>query len=162
MAVTCGSRRCGVPPPGAPLILASLPPAWITGTGNPNAFFITRLLLAVLYAAAIFTTWERKLAPESIAQVGATPHVPVMTQVLQSTRSVGQTFANSSFVKHVAVYLFSLTGRDFFSSALTFFAIYAIHETESIGLYLRALSIIGLPVTVAAGFLMVKKGPRYL
>lgn len=141
-------------------------PGVIKQTNNPNAYFITGLILAVLYAAAVltcyFTTWERKLTPEFLAELEARPKVSPATQALQSLKSFGAAFQNSSFNKHLAVYLFSFTAKDFFSSALTFYAVYAVHTTESMGLYLQALSIVGLPVTIAAGFLMVRRGPRYL
>ena len=141
-------------------------PAFIKGTNNPNAYLITGLIFAVMFAAAVsityFTTWERKLTPEFLAELEARPKVPLGTQVLESLKSFGQTFQNSSFVKHLCVYLLSFTGKDFYASALTLFAVYAVHTSESFGLYLQAVSIVGLPVTIAAGFLMVKRGPRFL
>ena len=146
--------------------LVFLIPAWITGTGDPNAFFITGLILSVLYGGAVlycyFATWERKLTPEFLESLQSQPKVSIWTQVWGSVKSFGQAFENSSFVKHLCIYLFSFTAKDFFSSALTFYAVYAVLTTESIGLYLQALSIVGLPVTIWAGFLMVKHGPRYL
>lgn len=141
-------------------------PAQIKSTNNPNAYFITGLIFAILFAVAVsisyFTTWERKLTPEFLAELEARPKVSMTREVMQSVKSFGQAFRNSSFNKHLAVYLLSFTGKDFFASALTFYAVYAVHESESVGLYLQALSIVGLPVTIWAGFLMVKRGPKFL
>lgn len=141
-------------------------PAQIKQTGDPNAYFITGLIFAVLFAVAVtityFTTWERKLTPEFLAELEAQPKVSAGTQIKESLKAFGQAFENLSFVKHLSVYLLSFTGKDFFASALTFFAVYAVNTTESFGLYLQALSIVGLPVTIAAGFLMVRRGPRFL
>lgn len=141
-------------------------PAQIKSTNNPNAYFITGLIFAILFAVAVsisyFTTWERKLTPEFLAELEARPKVSMTREVMQSVKSFGQAFRNSSFNKHLAVYLLSFTGKDFFASALTFYAVYAVHESESVGLYLQAPSIVGLPVTIWAGFLMVKRGPKFL
>jgi len=141
-------------------------PAQIKATHNPNAFFLTGLICSVMFAAAIavayFTTWERKLTPEFVAELDARPRLGVGEMLKKTFVDFGTTFTNASFVKHLVVYLFSFTGKDVFSTALTFFVVYAIEGGETFGLTLQALSIIGLPVTIAAGFLMIRKGPRFL
>ncbi len=141
-------------------------PAQIKSTDNPDAYLITGLIFSVLFAAAVattyFTTWERRLTPEFLAELEAQPKVPVGRLLTDNLKSFGSTFHNSSFRKHLAIYLLSFTGKDIFATALTFFVVYAVHGSESFGLTLQALSIIGLPVTVVAGLLMVRKGPRFL
>ena len=141
-------------------------PAQIKATDNPHAYFITGLIFSVLFSAAVattyFTTWERRLTPAFLAELEAQPKVPVGKLVIDNFKDFGSTFSNSSFRKHLAIYLLSFTGKDIFATALTFFVVYAVHGTESFGLTLQALSIIGLPVTVLAAFLMVRRGPRYL
>lgn len=83
-------------------------PAQIKSTNNPNAYFITGLIFAILFAVAVsisyFTTWERKLTPEFLAELEARPKVSVTREVMQSVKSFGQAFRNSSFNKHLAVY----------------------------------------------------------
>lgn len=141
-------------------------PAQIKASGNPNAFFITGLIFSVLFAGAVattyFTTWERRLTPEFLAELEARPKVPVGRAVIDNFKDFGSTFTNSSFRKLLGIYLFSFTGKDIFATALTFFIVYAIQGSESFGLTLQALSIVGLPVTILAGFLMVRRGPRFL
>ncbi|MCI4658917.1 MFS transporter [Cryobacterium zhongshanensis] len=141
-------------------------PAQIKATNSPNAYLITGLIFSVLFAGAVittyFTTWERKLTPEFLAELDAQPKVPVGKLITDNLKDFGSTFKNSSFRKHLAIYLFSFTGKDIFATALTFFVVYAVHGSESFGLTLQALSIIGLPATVLAAFLMIRKGPRYL
>jgi oligogalacturonide transporter len=141
-------------------------PARIKATDNPDAYLITGLIFSVLFAAAVaityFTTWERPLTREFVAELDAKPRLTPMAALRQNLADFGSTLRNSSFRKHLAVYLLSFTGKDVFASALTFFVVYALNGTESFGLTLQALSIVGLPVTVAAGFLMVRKGPRFL
>ena len=141
-------------------------PAQIKASDSPNAYFITGLIFSVLFAAAVtttyFTTWERKLTPEFIAELEARPKVPLGQLVINNFKDYGSTLTNSSFRKLLGIYLCSFTGKDIFATALTFFIVYAVQGSESFGLTLQALSIIGLPVTVLAGFLMVRKGPRFL
>lgn len=141
-------------------------PAQIKATGDPNAYLVTGIIFSVLFAAAVvttyLTTWERPLTAAFLAELEARPRVPIGRMVVQNFKDFGSTFTNSSFRKHLAIYLLSFTGKDIFATALTFFVVYAVQGSESFGLTLQALSIVGLPVTVGAGFLMVRKGPRYL
>ncbi|RZS59892.1 MFS transporter [Xylanimonas ulmi] len=143
-------------------------PAMVKETGNPHAFTITGAIFAVLFGAAVattyLTTWERELTPELIAELDARPRLTAREAVVSTAKDFASTFRNASFRKHLTIYLFSFTGKDVYASALTFFTVYAvtIADGEQIGFVLQTLSIVGLPVTVAAGFLMVKRGPRFL
>ncbi|MER7797536.1 MFS transporter [Microbacterium sp. NPDC096154] len=141
-------------------------PAAIKATGNPDAYLIAGIAMSVLFAAGVtiayFTTWERKLTPEFLAELEAQPRQSVWKNLADTVIQAGSTFKNLSFVKHLVIYLCSFTAKDIFSSALTFFVVYSIANSETFGLTLQSLAIVGLPVTIAAGFLMVKKGPRFL
>ena len=141
-------------------------PAIVRGTGNPNAYLITGIVLGILYFCGVmftyFTTWEKALDPQTIIDMETRPKLGFAGSVKHTWNEFVSVFKLSSYVKHLGVYLFSFTGKDVYASALTFFAVYVLYQTESQGLWLQAVSIIGLPVTVAAGFLMVKKGPRFL
>ena len=141
-------------------------PAAIKGMGNPNAYLIAGSAMAVLFAAGVtiayFTTWERKLTPEFLAALEAQPRQSMWKNLADTLTQAGSTFQNLTFVKHLVIYLCSFTAKDIFSSALTFFIVYSLAGSETFGLTLQSLAIVGLPVTVAAGFLMVKKGPRFL
>ncbi|WP_345752128.1 MFS transporter [Microbacterium rhizophilus] len=141
-------------------------PAAIKTTGNPDAYLIAGAAMAVLFAAGVaiayFTTWERKLTPEFLAALEAQPRQSVWKNVKDTLVQAGSTFKNITFVKHLVIYLCSFTAKDIFSSALTFFIVYSVANSETFGLTLQSLAIVGLPVTIAAGFLMVRKGPRFL
>lgn len=141
-------------------------PAQIKATNDPNAYLYTGIIFSVLFCAAVlttyFTTWERKLTPEFIAELESHPKLPVGELIKQNFKDFASTFTNNSFVKLLTIYLCSFTGKDIFATALTFFVVYSLQGSESFGLTLQALSIVGLPVTIAAGFMMVRKGPKFL
>lgn len=141
-------------------------PAQLKAADNPDAYFITGLVFSALFATAVaityFTTWERQLTPEFVAALDRRARVQVGQAIVDNFKAFGSTFANSSFRKLLGIYLFSFTGKDIFATALIFFVVYSIQGSESFGLTLQALSIVGLPVTLLAGVLMVRNGPRYL
>lgn len=141
-------------------------PAAIQATGDPHAYLIAGTALSVLFALGVaiayFTTWERKITPEYLAQLEAQPRQSLWVTLKTTVTQAGSTFRNRAFVKHLVIYLSSFTAKDVFSSALTFFVVYSIASSETFGLTLQALGIVGLPVTIIAGFLMVARGPRFL
>lgn len=141
-------------------------PAAIQATGDPHAYLIAGTALSVLFALGVaiayFTTWERKITPEYLAQLEAQPRQSLWLTLKTTVIQAGSTFRNRAFVKHLVIYLSSFTAKDVFSSALTFFVVYSIASSETFGLTLQALGIVGLPVTIIAGFLMVARGPRFL
>ncbi|WP_185934002.1 MFS transporter [Actinobaculum suis] len=141
-------------------------PAIVKQTGNPNAYLITGIVLGILYFLGViftyFTTWEKPLDPETIIKMESQPKFGFVGSIKHTWFEFISVFKLSSYVKHLGVYLFSYTGKDVYASALTFFTVYVIFQTEAQGLWLQAVSIVGLPVTVIAGFLMVRKGPRFL
>ena len=141
-------------------------PAAIQASGNPNAYLIAGSAMAVLFATGVaiayFTTWERKLTPEFLAALEAQPRQSVGKTIAHTLSESASALKNLAFLKHLVIYLSSFTAKDIFSSALTFFVVYSISNSETFGLTLQSLAIVGLPVTVAAGFLMIRKGPRFL
>lgn len=141
-------------------------PAAIKASGNPNAYLIAGTAMAVLFAAGVAiayaTTWERKLTPEFLAELESRPRQSVWRTLADTVVQAGSTFKNLTFVKHLVIYLCSFTAKDIFSSALTFFVVYSVANSETFGLTLQSLAIVGLPVTIGAGFLMVRRGPRFL
>lgn len=141
-------------------------PAAIQATGDPHAYLIAGTSLAVLFAVGVtianFTTWERRITPEFLAVLESQPRRSVWMTLKTTVTQAGSTFRNRAFVKHLVIYLSSFTAKDVFSSALTFFVVYSVASNETFGLTLQALGIVGLPVTIVAGFLMVARGPRFL
>jgi oligogalacturonide transporter len=134
--------------------------AVLKSMNNPNAYFITGITWTVIFSIAIFvsyrTTWEKhfneidtKRASESF-------------NIKKNINDYLSTFKNKSFRKHISVYLLSFTGKDFFATMFPTFVIFACGLTESDSWTMLALAFVGIPVTVLASYLMIKKGPKYL
>ncbi|MDY0393614.1 hypothetical protein RWE15_03130 [Virgibacillus halophilus] len=73
------------------------------------------------------------------------------------------TFKNKAFRKHLAIYLLSFTGKDFYSTMLPTFIICCIYGVKAdFPWTLQALSIFGIVVTLIAAKLMITHGPKFL
>lgn len=148
------------------LILAALKQA-----NNPNAYLVAGVAWTILFVVAIFIsyrgTWERPLTPEFIAELNARPKQSIGEVIKSSFAGYGYTFRNKAFRTHLAVYLLSFTGKDFYSTLLPTFIVCCISgmaggSTQSWPWIFQAISVIGIPVTILATKLMVTHGPRYL
>lgn len=142
-------------------------PALVRGNvSNPWAYLGIGGAFAVLFAIGVFTTyattWERPLTPEFVEELDAMPKMNGFQMLKHTAKEFTSVFRNSSYNKHLTVYLFSFTGKDVYASALTFFAVYAVGMSESQGFWLQAVSIVGIPMTIWAMFLMLSHGPRFL
>ena len=67
-----------------------------------------------------------------------------------------------SFRKHLTIYLLSFTAKDVFNAVFVFFCVYDLKVSSTLAANLLSLSIIGIPVTICGGFLMIKIGPSNL
>lgn len=134
---------------------------------NPNAYLITGIIWTVIFVVAIFvsyrTTWERPLTPEFIAELEKRPKLSLGEFISKTISDYFSTFRNKAFRKHLAIYLLSFTGKDFYSTMLPTFIICCIHGVkEDTPWTLQALSIFGIAATLAAAKLMLTHGPKYL
>jgi len=142
------------------------------GQDNPYAYFFNGCIFALVYGICIFisykSTWERELSPameeellnktkknsKTIAQ-----HLQTITHVFGDYIS---TLKIRSFRKHLMIYLLSFTAKDTFNAVFVFFCVYDLKVTASLAANLLSLSIVGIPMTIFAGFLMIKIGPSNL
>ncbi|WP_255263943.1 MFS transporter [Peribacillus butanolivorans] len=113
------------------------------------------------------STWETKLSPEEEkALLEKANESKGFGETLKAIGSVLREFATTfkikGFRKHLGIYLFSFTGKDVFNTVFTYFCIFALGTSSTLGANLLSLSIIGIPVTILAGFLIVKVGPANL
>lgn len=160
------STRMFLSATGTTLVFAL--PAWVKAQFPdwPWGFTIVGATFAVLFGAAIlityFTTWERALTPEVVAELDRQPKMSVGRTLSHTWNEAITTFKNHTFNRHLAIYLLSFTAKDMYATALTFFIVYSMGLDESFGFTLGALAAIGIPVTVVTGFVMVKKGPKFL
>jgi oligogalacturonide transporter len=141
------------------------------GQDNPYAYFINGCVFAILYGICIFisyrVTWERELSPEMEKELLVTSyesksfkqHLETFVQVFNDYIS---TLKIRSFRKHLAIYILSFTAKDVFNAVFIFFCVYDLKITAAVAANLLSLSIIGIPMTICAGFLMIKIGPSNL
>lgn len=134
---------------------------------NPNAYLITGIIWTIIFVVAIFisyrTTWERPLTPEFIAELESRPRLTLGQFVKKTVEDYFSTFKNKAFRKHLAIYLLSFTGKDFYSTMLPTFIIFCIHGVKADTPWtLQALSIFGIVSTLVAAKLMLTHGPKFL
>ena len=140
------------------------------GEQSANAYLINGVIFAVLFMVCVFiswkVTWERELTPEMQAELEKSAPAGTFAQRL---RSVGELFASyfstlkiRAFRKHLAIYLLSFTGKDVYNTVFVFFCVYCLNVSSSLAGSLLSMSIVGLPVTLIAGFGIIKYGPARL
>lgn len=140
------------------------------GEENPEAYFINGLFFAIIYAICIFisysVTWEREITPEMEAELlkksenkGFGEQVKRLVEVIGDYIS---TLKIRAFRQHLAIYILSFTAKDLFNSVFIYFCVYALTVPSTIAANILSLSIIGIPVTIVGGFLMIKVGPGNL
>lgn len=140
------------------------------GEQSANAYLINGVIFAVLFMICVFiswtVTWERELTPEMQAELekSALPR-----SLADKVRTVGELFKSyastlkiRAFRKHLAIYLLSFTGKDVYNTVFVFFCVYCLNVSSSLAGSLLSMSIVGLPVTLIAGFGIIKYGPARL
>ncbi|MEH7118512.1 MFS transporter [Neobacillus vireti] len=141
------------------------------GEDNAYAYFINAVFFAILFAICIFisykVTWEKKLTPEQerefIAQSSKQKSFKdTLKTIADVLKEYGTTLKIKSFRKHLAIYLLSFTAKDVFNAVFVYFCVFALSISSSLAADLLSLSIIGVPITLVAGFLMIKVGPSNL
>ncbi|WP_143461696.1 MFS transporter [Levilactobacillus enshiensis] len=143
-------------------ILQSLPSA----EAKKNAYLFAGILWTVLFVAAIYisyrSTWERPLTKEFIAELDARPKLTVGQYIKETLHDYGQTFRNLAFSKHLTIYIFSFTGKDFYATLLPTFIVVCMGMSSNIPWVLNAFAVFGILSTLAAAKLMITHGPRFL
>lgn len=140
------------------------------GENNADAYLINGIVFAVLFMLCVFiswkVTWERELTPEMLAELeqkqppaGFIARLAMLRGLLKEYLS---TLKVRAFRKHLAIYLFSFTAKDIYNTVFVFFCVYCLNVSSSFAGSLLSMSIIGLPVTLLAGFAIIKFGPSRL
>lgn len=144
------------------LILAALKQA-----KSANAYLIAGIAWTILFVVAIaistFGTWERPLTDDFLRELESRPRMTMGQFLKESIHGYADTFRNQAFRTHLAVYLLSFTGKDFYSTLLPTFVVCCISGAgESWPWTFQAMSIVGILVTIIATKLMVSHGPKFL
>ena len=135
------------------------------GQNNPHAYFYNGCFFAVLYAICIFisykVTWEREPSPEMKKELLIKTHehksfIQHRETIVHILNDYISTFKIRSFRKHLAIYILSFTARDIFYAVFVFFCVYDLKVTASLAATLLSISIVGIPMTILLGFLMIK------
>ncbi|MCE3201627.1 MFS transporter [Paenibacillus sonchi] len=140
------------------------------GDDNSYAYFLNGLIFAVLFAVCIFitykVTWERELTPAMLEELEKGQTRQSFADRILALRNMlkdyASTFKIRAFRKHLAIYLLSFTAKDIFNTVFVFFCVYCLSISSSQAADLLSLSIIGLPITLLAGFAIIKFGPSRL
>ncbi|MBS5772176.1 MAG: MFS transporter [Enterobacter cloacae] len=142
---------------------------WL-GEKNADAYLINGIVFAVLFMVCVFiswrVTWERELTPEMLAEMEKAAQKRSMAQMLSGIGALFKDYASTlkirAFRKHLAIYLFSFTAKDVYNTVFVFFCVYCLNVSSSLAGTLLSMSIVGLPVTLAAGVAIIKFGPSRL
>ncbi|MFT8393831.1 MAG: MFS transporter [Liquorilactobacillus ghanensis] len=136
----------------------------VLGQDSPIPFFINGLLFAVIFMLAMFlsayNTWERPA--DEVVDTDGDDTGKNSNVLLDDIKAYISTFKIKTFRKHLAIYLFSFTGKDVYNTVFTYFCVYVLGLTATVAANMLSLSIIGVVMTVIGGFLMIKFGPRWL
>ncbi|WP_404652625.1 MFS transporter [Raoultella terrigena] len=140
------------------------------GENDASAYFINGVVFAVLFMLCVFiswkVTWERKLTPEMQAELESKAVEKTFAEKMRSFGHLFKEYASTlkvrAFRKHLAIYLFSFTAKDVYNTVFVFFCVYCLNVSSSLAGTLLSMSIVGLPVTLAAGVAIIKYGPSRL
>lgn len=140
----------------------------ILGQHSPIPFLVNGTMFAVIFAIGVYicyaVTWEKPVTPEMAAELekDAVNRGSLGQRFWGLLKDYGSTLRIKSFRKHLLIYLFSFTGKDTFNTVFAYFCIYCLGLSATVAANLLSLSLVGLLVTIVAGFAMVKFGPKFL
>ena len=135
----------------------------LLGQDSPLPFLVNGSIFAVVFFVCMFvttmTTWEKPY-DEVVAMESQMQHEK--TSAVELLKEYVSTLKNKSFRKHLAIYLFSFTGKDTFNTVFAYFVTFCLGLSATVAANMLSFSIIGLVVVPVAGVLMIKKGPKFL
>lgn len=140
----------------------------ILGQHSPMPFLVNGTLFAIIFAIGVYVcyavTWEKPVTEEMKKELekDSVNHGSVFQRIWGLLKDYGSTLRIKSFRKHLLIYLFSFTGKDTFNTVFAYFCIYCLGLSATVAANMLSLSLIGLLVTIVAGFGMVKFGPKFL
>lgn len=140
----------------------------IMGQHSPIPFLVNGTLFAIIFAIGFYVcyavTWEKPVTPQMRAELekDSVNEGSLLHRFWGLLCDYGSTLRIKSFRKHLLIYLFSFTGKDTFNTVFAYFCIYCLGLSATVAANMLSLSLIGLVVTIVAGFGMVKYGPKFL
>lgn len=134
----------------------------LMGNNNPWSFLVNGILFSVIFCLALlitaWNTWELPI-----------DQIKINKEKSKNKSSFGKVirdylafFKIRSCRQHFIIYLCSFTGRDFVNIVFTFFCVYCLHLSTTTAGNLMSLSILGIAVTIAGGYLFTRISPKRL
>jgi len=140
------------------------------GETNPYAYTLNGIVFAMIYVVCLFVsykvTWEReltaKMKEEMLHPAPAKSLAEKWQVVVQLAEDYWSTLKVRAFRQHLLIYLCSFTGKDVFNTVFVFFCVFCLNISSADAAGILSLSLIGIPTTIAGGFLLIKIGPSNL
>ncbi len=153
--------------------LATFVPALLIrffGEHNAYAYTLNGAIFAVLFAICIFisykVTWERELTDKMKEELLEADRPKSLGErwhdLVEIMHDYASTLKVRAFLQHLLIYICSFTGKDVYNTTFVFFAVYCLSIPSANAADILSLSIVGIPTTIAAGFLLVRIGPSNL
>ncbi|WP_342357958.1 MFS transporter [Lentilactobacillus diolivorans] len=136
---------------------------------SPEPYLLMQVIFSVVTFFLIFvtyhTTWEhfvskaeaQKLEAEAKLQNGGKK-----STLKSELKNYFSTFKIKTFRIHMGIYLSSYFATILFSTVFVYFIVFVLGKSTSVSGYLQSLSIVSVPVTILAGFAVMKLSYRQL
>ncbi|MFD1672654.1 MFS transporter [Agrilactobacillus yilanensis] len=138
----------------------------VMGQDNPYSYLVNGIVFAIIFALCVFgaykATWERPVTKEMEEAYNSVPKKGFFQTIGKEFKDYISTMRIKSFRKHIAIYLLSFTGKDTYNTIFVYFIVSCLGLTATDSANILSLSVIGIPTTILAGYLMIKKGPKFL
>jgi len=149
---------------GLATFLATFVPAELfkaLGEDSPTPFLVNGIIFAAVFVGAILiswgTTWETFVSRDEVPVAEREPIS--LTGVLRQYLS---TLRIKTFRKHLAIYLLSFTAMDTWSTVFVYYVVSVVGLTAAAAGTIQSMSLVGILVTVLAGWLITRISPRSL
>lgn len=136
---------------------------------SPVPYLIMQIMFSVVTFCLILvtykTTWEhfvtKKEAKELEAQA-LEDNGGKKSSLKSELRNYFSTFKIKTFRTHMGIYLSSYFATILWSTTFVYYIVFVLGKTTSVSGMLQSLSIVSVPVTILAGYIVTKISPRAL
>lgn len=136
---------------------------------SPMPYLIMQVMFSVVTFVLILvtyhTTWEHfvtKAEAKKLEEEALLENNGKRSSLKSQLKNYFSTFKIKTFRTHMGIYLSSYFGTILFSTVFVYYIVFALGKTTSVSGFLQSLSIVSVPVTIIAGWLVTKISPRTL
>ncbi|WP_457951564.1 MFS transporter [Lactiplantibacillus pentosus] len=134
--------------------------------GSPAPYFWMQVIFSVVTFILIFityhSTWEHFVTRAEAKKLEDETQVENGSTIKAELKNYFSTFKIKSFRTHMGIYLSSYFATILFSTVFVYFIVFVLGKTTSVSGFLQSLSIISVPVTILAGFAVMKISYRQI